>query len=65
MLCQLSIVVAYASQTSHPDVVYAQRYSKEFKYRPAASPIVTERLKDGRTRVRGAQPQIIQGYQYQ
>ncbi|KAJ7838102.1 hypothetical protein B0H14DRAFT_3141210 [Mycena olivaceomarginata] len=39
-----------------PNVVHASRYSKEFKYRPAASPIVTETLKDGRVRVRGAAP---------
>ncbi|KAJ6545214.1 hypothetical protein B0H19DRAFT_1266680 [Mycena capillaripes] len=39
-----------------PQVVHAHRYSKEFKYRPAASPIVTEMLKDGRIRVRGAAP---------
>jgi len=32
------------------------RYSKEFKYRPAASPIITERLKDGVIRLRGAYP---------
>jgi len=32
------------------------RYSKEHKYRPAASPIIYEKLKDGRTRVRGAAP---------
>ncbi|KAI0353661.1 hypothetical protein OH77DRAFT_1512527 [Trametes cingulata] len=25
------------------------RYSKEYKFRPAASPIITERLKDGRS----------------
>ncbi|KAJ6537406.1 hypothetical protein DFH09DRAFT_992106 [Mycena vulgaris] len=37
-------------------VVHATRYSKEFKYRPAASPIITETLKDGRLRVRGAGP---------
>lgn len=30
------------------------RYSDEFKYRPAASPIITEKLKDGRIRIRGA-----------
>ncbi|KAH9948597.1 hypothetical protein B0H21DRAFT_230595 [Amylocystis lapponica] len=41
-----------------PKVVHATRYSKEFKYRPAASPIITERLKDGRTRVRGALPTV-------
>ncbi|KAJ7846197.1 hypothetical protein B0H14DRAFT_2446467 [Mycena olivaceomarginata] len=39
-----------------PSVVHASRYSKEFKYRPAASPVVTETLKDGRVRVRGAAP---------
>lgn len=32
------------------------RYSKEHKYRPAASPILTETLHDGRTRIRGAAP---------
>ncbi|KAG7096012.1 hypothetical protein E1B28_006694 [Marasmius oreades] len=39
-----------------PQIIYAKRYSKEFKYRPAASPIVTETLKDGRIRIRGAEP---------
>ncbi|KAJ7510640.1 hypothetical protein B0H11DRAFT_1955584 [Mycena galericulata] len=39
-----------------PKVIHASRYSKEFKYRPAASPIITETLKDGRLRVRGAAP---------
>ncbi|CAL1715850.1 unnamed protein product [Somion occarium] len=37
-------------------VVHANRYSKDYKFRPAASPIITEKLKDGRMRVRGAQP---------
>ena len=32
------------------------RYSEEFKYRPAASPVITEYLKDGRIRLRGANP---------
>jgi hypothetical protein len=32
------------------------RYSKEHKFRPAASPIITETLKDGRIRIRGAGP---------
>ncbi|KAH7906975.1 hypothetical protein BJ138DRAFT_1015296 [Hygrophoropsis aurantiaca] len=40
------------------NIIHASRYSKEFKYRPAASPIITERLKDGRTRLRGAYPEI-------
>src|SRR6266849_768651 len=31
-----------------------QRYSKQYKFRPAASPVVYEKLKDGKTRVRGA-----------
>ncbi|CCM06607.1 uncharacterized protein FIBRA_08886 [Fibroporia radiculosa] len=39
-----------------PRVIYASRYSKEHKYRPAASPIITETLKDGRIRLRGAMP---------
>ena len=33
-----------------------KRYSKDYKFRPAASPIVTETLKDGRVRLRGALP---------
>jgi hypothetical protein len=37
-----------------------QRYSKEFKFRPAASPIITETLKDGRIRLRGALPEPTQ-----
>ena len=32
------------------------RYNEEFKYRPAASPVITEYLKDGRMRLRGATP---------
>jgi hypothetical protein len=53
---------------SKPQVIYATRlvppsermlsangrYSEEFKYRPAASPVITETLKDGRLRIRGA-----------
>ncbi|KAJ7239166.1 hypothetical protein B0H12DRAFT_1136314 [Mycena haematopus] len=58
----LSIVLCFwlAYQLQHrtgtPKIVYANRYSKEFKYRPAASPIITETLKDGRVRLRGAAP---------
>ncbi|KAG6917763.1 hypothetical protein DXG01_001168 [Tephrocybe rancida] len=37
-------------------IVYANRYSKEHKFRPAASPIITETMKDGRVRIRGAAP---------
>ena len=33
-----------------------RRYSDEFKYRPAASPVITEHLPDGRIRLRGASP---------
>ncbi|KAI6132393.1 hypothetical protein EDD16DRAFT_1699656 [Pisolithus croceorrhizus] len=43
-------------KNTQQDIIYASRYSKEFKYRPAASPIITERLKDGRVRLRGAYP---------
>lgn len=32
------------------------RYSKDHKFRPAASPVITETLRDGRVRVRGAHP---------
>ncbi|PPR03370.1 hypothetical protein CVT24_012495 [Panaeolus cyanescens] len=39
-----------------PQIIYASRYSKEHKFRPAASPIITETLKDGRIRLRGAVP---------
>ncbi|RPD54840.1 hypothetical protein L226DRAFT_470955 [Lentinus tigrinus ALCF2SS1-7] len=45
-----------AIQQTGEKVVHAQRYSKDFKFRPAASPIITEKLKDGRTRLRGAAP---------
>ncbi|KZW03075.1 hypothetical protein EXIGLDRAFT_759385 [Exidia glandulosa HHB12029] len=41
------------SRPGKPAVVHAERYSKKFKFRPAASPIVTQKLPDGRTRVRG------------
>lgn len=36
-------------------------YSNEHKYRPAASPVVTEILKDGRKRLRGANPSVHRG----
>lgn len=32
----------------------SRSYSDEYKYRPAASPVITEYLKDGRIRIRGA-----------
>ncbi|KAK7455820.1 hypothetical protein VKT23_010854 [Stygiomarasmius scandens] len=49
---------AYSSwaRSKRPQVVHAQRYSKEHKFRPAASPIITESLRDGRVRLRGAGP---------
>ncbi|GFZ48616.1 hypothetical protein JCM24511_06364 [Saitozyma sp. JCM 24511] len=40
--------------TKKPEVIYASRYSDEFKYRPASSPVITEHLPDGRIRLRGA-----------
>ncbi|KAJ7575524.1 hypothetical protein C8J56DRAFT_971476 [Mycena floridula] len=45
-----------AGQSRKNMIVHASRYSKEHKFRPAASPVVTETLSDGRVRVRGAQP---------
>ncbi|KAG1860936.1 hypothetical protein F4604DRAFT_1532835, partial [Suillus subluteus] len=48
-------------QRSQTKVIHAESltlilhmYSKDFKYRPAASPVITERLKDGVVRLRGA-----------
>lgn len=35
----------------------SNRYSKDYKFRPAASPVVTETLRDGRVRLRGALPE--------
>ncbi|CED85571.1 hypothetical protein [Phaffia rhodozyma] len=43
-----------------PNVVHAKRYSNEHKFRPAASPVITERTKDGRIRLRGANPAGVQ-----
>lgn len=37
-------------------LILADRYSDEFRYRPAESPVITEYLKDGRIRLRGAHP---------
>ncbi|KAF7327136.1 Casein kinase I isoform alpha [Mycena kentingensis (nom. inval.)] len=37
-------------------VVYSNRYSKEYQFRPAASPIITQTMKDGRLEVHGAAP---------
>ncbi|KZO98689.1 hypothetical protein CALVIDRAFT_596771 [Calocera viscosa TUFC12733] len=40
-----------------PKVIHADRYSAEFKYRPAASPVITETLNGGKTLViHGALP---------
>ncbi|KAI0277606.1 hypothetical protein BGY98DRAFT_978579 [Russula aff. rugulosa BPL654] len=39
-------------------VIHAQRYSKQYKFRPAASPVIYEKLKGGQTRVRGAAPSL-------
>ncbi|KAF5391789.1 hypothetical protein D9757_001816 [Collybiopsis confluens] len=43
-------------KANKPQIIYSNRYSAEHKYRPAASPIITETLKDGRLRIRGAGP---------
>ncbi|KDQ10961.1 hypothetical protein BOTBODRAFT_35729 [Botryobasidium botryosum FD-172 SS1] len=50
------VALAYLIRSAgppEPEIIYADRYSKEHKYRPAASPIITETLKDGRIRIRG------------
>ncbi|KAJ7442962.1 hypothetical protein FB451DRAFT_95543 [Mycena latifolia] len=56
MVAVLWLVLQKTGPKPKPKVVYANRYSNEFKFRPAASPIITETLKDGRKRVRGAAP---------
>ncbi|KAF8735589.1 hypothetical protein AX14_001839 [Amanita brunnescens Koide BX004] len=50
------LISTYQTTQSKPKVIYATRYSKEHKFRPAASPIITETLRDGRIRIRGAEP---------
>ncbi|KIY67414.1 hypothetical protein CYLTODRAFT_454445 [Cylindrobasidium torrendii FP15055 ss-10] len=57
----IALAVVYGKYKANAEaranrVVYAKRYSEEFKYRPAASPIITETLKGGGTKLRGAQP---------
>jgi len=41
-------------KSKKPRIIHADRYSKKYKYRPAASPVITETLKDGTIRLRGA-----------
>ncbi|KAG9081210.1 hypothetical protein FRC06_005726 [Ceratobasidium sp. 370] len=43
----------WATTPVKPQIIYADRYSEKHKFRPAASPIITEKLKDGRIRIRG------------
>lgn len=50
------LAIAMRSRSWKKQVVHASRYSNEYKYRPAASPIITETLIDGRTKLRGALP---------
>ncbi|KAL5536425.1 hypothetical protein ACEPAF_247 [Sanghuangporus sanghuang] len=52
----LALAILRGSGRQRPKVVHARRYSESYKFRPAASPIVTETLKDGRIRIRGAEP---------
>ncbi|KAG8850845.1 hypothetical protein FRB96_009582 [Tulasnella sp. 330] len=37
-----------------PVIIHADRYSKKYKYRPAASPVITEYLPGNTIRLRGA-----------
>ncbi|WVQ84320.1 hypothetical protein IAT38_006472 [Cryptococcus sp. DSM 104549] len=48
------LAVWLGGRSRQPEVIYASRYSDEYKYRPAASPVITETLPDGRLRIRGA-----------
>ena len=50
------LAITLRSKSWRKQVVHASRYSNEFKYRPAASPIITETLIDGRVKLRGALP---------
>ncbi|KAF8604321.1 hypothetical protein BDV93DRAFT_440667 [Ceratobasidium sp. AG-I] len=43
----------WATKPVQPEIIYADRYSEKHRFRPAASPIITEKLKDGRIRIRG------------
>ena len=45
-----------ALSSAGPKTPLTGRYSEEHRYRPAASPVITEYLKDGRIRLRGASP---------
>ncbi|KAG8944575.1 hypothetical protein FRC04_001698 [Tulasnella sp. 424] len=45
--------IAY-KKPKRPRVIHADRYSETHKFRPAASPVVTETLADGTLLVRGA-----------
>jgi hypothetical protein len=51
------LAFALRSKAWRKQIVHANRYSKEFKFRPAASPIITETLVDGRIKLRGALPE--------
>ncbi|KAF7789773.1 hypothetical protein EIP86_000719 [Pleurotus ostreatoroseus] len=55
LLCWLAFRMRKALVVEQ-EVVHARRYSQEYKFRPAASPIVTETLANGKVRVRGAVP---------
>ncbi|KAJ7104727.1 hypothetical protein C8R44DRAFT_807768, partial [Mycena epipterygia] len=55
MVAVLWLVLQKTGPKPKPEVVYANRYSSEFNS-AAASPIITETLKDGRKRVRNAAP---------
>ncbi|KAH9993942.1 hypothetical protein BJV77DRAFT_1066936 [Russula vinacea] len=46
-----------ALRGAEEEIIHAQRcIFKATQYRPAASPVITEKLKGGKTRVRGAGP---------
>ena len=44
------------SSVTERALTFCDRYSKEHRFRPAASPIITHTLKDGSIRIHGAGP---------
>ncbi|KAL5526516.1 hypothetical protein ACEPAF_8240 [Sanghuangporus sanghuang] len=54
-----TVVILNAFGVRRSGIVYSTSYSKEHRFRPAASPIITQTLDDGRTLIRGAQPTML------
>ncbi|KAL5504198.1 hypothetical protein ACEPAH_8272 [Sanghuangporus vaninii] len=54
-----TVVILNAFGVRRSGIIYSTSYSKEHRFRPAASPIITQTLDDGRTLIRGAQPTVL------